>query len=51
MRPGGILVFSEITPLPAIEQYTYEMLQARFALGEIATDGQGLRAVRLTAPA
>jgi hypothetical protein len=54
LRPGAIVVFSE-TPqeggagLP-IQHYTLALMEARFTLREIAHDGQGLVALRMTAP-
>ena len=52
LQPGGIVVTSTApndagTLLP-IEQYTLELLRARFTLQEIAADGQGMQAFRMT---
>jgi hypothetical protein len=52
LQPGGIVITSTApnnagTPLP-IEQYTLALLRARFTLREIANDGKGMRAFRMT---
>jgi len=49
LRPGGILVFSEVESALTIEQYALELLRARFAFREIGRDGQGLRAFIMAA--
>jgi hypothetical protein len=53
LRPGGIVVIGT-TPQDAgqllpIQQYTLALLQHRFKLREVDTDGQGLQAFRMTA--
>ncbi len=54
LRPGAIIVYSNTsqegggaTPL---EYYIYSLMEARFTMREIAKDGRGLYAVRLTTP-
>ncbi len=52
LRPGGILVTAEPPNdaglLLPIQQYTLTLLRDRFTFQEIAADGQGLRAYRMT---
>jgi hypothetical protein len=52
LRPGGILVTSNVPTdagvLLPIEQYTLTLLRDRFTLREIAADGHGMRAFRMT---
>ena len=52
LPPGGIVIFSEDpndagTLLP-IQEYTLHLLQARFGMQQIGTDGPGLKAFRMT---
>jgi hypothetical protein len=54
LRPGGILIIS-VSPSDAglllpIQKLTFSLLRARFTLREIATDGRGLFALRMTEP-
>ena len=52
LHPGGIVVTSNVPAdageLLPIEQYTFALLRDRFTLLEIATDGHGLSAFRMT---
>jgi hypothetical protein len=53
LRPGGIVVIGtapqDAGELLPIQQYTFVLLQRRFTLRKIATDGQGLQAFRMIA--
>lgn len=52
LAPGGIVVTSSVPSdggvLLPLQQYTLTLLRDRFTLREIAADGQGLRAFRMT---